>query len=165
MKNVCALAFALLLVSIAGFAAPPTPALSATALAQILGQPTADGACSLPQGAVALAAKTAKPSKPNRPNLEKALCSATANCATGTVYCESNVSTSSCAAFDRSCPGEQGHVTCAGVTTWCPTACPISGTCTTGTLRQRACCRCAETENCSDCDFCANGFYTVDACP
>lgn len=159
MKKAWILAFALIFVSVAGYAAPPSPALSAAALAQILGQPAADGACGLPQNAVALAAK---PAKPNRPNLEKALCTATAQCETGTVYCDSNVSTTSCAAYDRNCPSERGRVVCAGVTTWCPTTCPA--TCTTGTIRQRACCRCAQTENCWDCDFCANGFHTVHAC-
>lgn len=54
----------------------------------------------------------------------KALCSATANCASGTVTCQGNNSTTSCTAVDRNCP-EQGHVTCDGATTWCPTvACP-----------------------------------------
>jgi hypothetical protein len=160
MKKACLFTFALLFVSMTGFAAPPSPALSAAALSQILGQPVSDGACGLPQNAVAAAAK---PAKPNRPNLEKALCTATAQCETGTVYCQSNVSTTACAAYDRNCPGEQGHVTCGTTTIWCPTIC--LPTCTSGTPRQRACCRCAETENCWDCDFCANGFHTIDACP
>jgi hypothetical protein len=160
MKKAWILAFALIFVSVAGFAATPSPALSAAALSQILGLPAADGACGLPQGTVAAAAK---PAKPNRPNLEKALCSATAQCETGTVYCESNVSTTACAAYDRSCPGEQGHVTCGTTTIWCPTACPAN--CNTGTLRQRACCQCAETEDCDACYFCEHGFYYHDACP
>lgn len=60
----------------------------------------------------------------SRPGLEKALCSASASCHDGsTVSCEGN---SSCSTVDSQCPwGEQGHVTCDGVTTWCP-ACPFN---------------------------------------
>jgi hypothetical protein len=54
----------------------------------------------------------------------KALCTASVNCASGTISCESNSSTTSCSSADPNCPGEQGHVTCDGVTTWCPDACP-----------------------------------------
>ncbi len=56
----------------------------------------------------------------------KSLCSATANCASGTVYCEDNTNPANCTGADRNCDvGEQGHVTCDGVTTWCPyTECP-----------------------------------------
>ncbi|HEV2852291.1 MAG TPA: hypothetical protein VHC97_05755 [Thermoanaerobaculia bacterium] len=58
---------------------------------------------------------------------EKALCNATARCSDGsTVYCESNVSATSCSAVDNNCPNEQGHVTCNGTTTWCP-PCPSGG--------------------------------------
>lgn len=157
MKTAWIAVFALLFVSAAGFAETPAPRVS---LAQALGQ----SACPAPEGAVFLAGKPAKPARPD--NLEKALCTATAQCASGTVYCESNTSATSCASYDRNCSaGEQGRVVCNGVTTWCPTACPTTQTCTTGTLRQRACCRCAETDNCWDCDFCANGYHTVDACP
>jgi hypothetical protein len=155
MKTAWIAVFALLFVSAAGFAETPAPRVT---LAQALGQT----GCPTPEGAVFLAAK---PAKPNRPNLEKALCTATAQCASGTVYCESNTSATSCASFDRNCAlGEQGHVTCNGVTTWCPTACPTE-TCTTGTLRQKACCRCAQTGDCWDCNFCENGFYEQHACP
>jgi hypothetical protein len=47
---------------------------------------------------------------------QKSYCSATANCASGTVSCSGN---SSCTAVDGNCPSEQGHVTCDGVTTSC----------------------------------------------
>jgi hypothetical protein len=57
----------------------------------------------------------------------KALCTASATCRDGsTVSCEGNNSSASCTAVDSQCPwGEQGHVTCDGVTTWCP-ACPFN---------------------------------------
>ena len=56
---------------------------------------------------------------------EKSLCNATANCGGGvTVSCSGNASVTSCSAADRNCGvGEQGHVTCDGVTTWCPGTC------------------------------------------
>lgn len=56
---------------------------------------------------------------------EKSLCAAAANCAGGgTVSCSSNTSTSSCTAVDGNCAvNEPGHVTCDGVTTWCPNTC------------------------------------------
>lgn len=117
---------------------------------------TASEVCPAPQDAWLLAA-----SKP-KPSLDKALCSATANCASGTVSCNGNQSSTSCTAFDRDCAtGEQGHVTCDGVTTWCPT---VACGCTTGTPRQRACCRCAQTGDCLDCYFCQFGFFTPGVC-
>lgn len=59
---------------------------------------------------------------------QKALCTATADCGNGTsVYCESNTSVTSCSSADRNCPGEKGHVTCNGVTTWCSPDCPGCG--------------------------------------
>lgn len=54
-----------------------------------------------------------------------------ANCESGTVSCNGSV----CSAYNRNCPNEQGHVTCDGVTTWCPTTCPPSG-CTPFQCRQ-----------------------------
>ncbi len=87
----------------------------------------------------------------------KSACNATATCQTGTVSCNGN---NSCDAWDRDCPFERGHVTCDGVTTWCPTDC-----CNTGTPQQRACCRCTVTGNCWDCVFCEYGFFPVGACP
>ncbi|HEX2224822.1 MAG TPA: hypothetical protein VHN15_11510 [Thermoanaerobaculia bacterium] len=154
MKTAWIAVFALLFVSAAGFAEAPAPRVT---LAQALGQ----AGCPTPESAVFLAAK---PSKPNRPNLEKALCTATAQCEFGTVSCNSNVSTTSCAAFDRNCSlGQPGHVTCGGVTTWCPTACPADD-CTTGNYRQQACCRCGNTGDCQDCFVCEHGYETPH-CP
>lgn len=147
MKTIWMAVLALLVSASAGLAAPPAP-LSSESLAQILGLSAA------PAHPGFLAAAKGGP--------DKALCSATAICDTGTVSCNGNNSATSCAAFDRSCPGERGRVVCDGVTTPCPTPCPA--TCTTGTIRQRACCRCAETGGCADCDFCAHGFFTPGAC-
>src|SRR5215213_10905728 len=132
MKNVWIVACALLFVSAAGFAQMPGPApLSSAALAMILGQPAAD--CGAPrETGVVLAAQ--------RPTIAldgKALCTATANCDSGTtVSCQGNNSTTSCSAVDRNCTNNQrGSVTCDGVTTTCPTACPTCNTC----------CRCDQT--------------------
>jgi len=50
---------------------------------------------------------------------QKSFCSA--NCwDTGTVSC----SGTSCSAVNGNCPSEPGHVTCDGITTWCPNPCP-----------------------------------------
>lgn len=54
---------------------------------------------------------------------ENALCTASASCGSYTIACQSNSSPTSCSAADRNCPGEQGHVTCDGVTTWCSETC------------------------------------------
>src|ERR1700710_2895681 len=135
MRNACIVACTFLFVSLAGFAQAPSQApLTREALAAILGLPAATGSCPTPQGKVLFAAKNPKI------GLEKSLCSATANCASGTVTCTGNNSTTSCSAADRNCAtGEQGHVTCDGVTTSCPTvACP--NICTTGTILERQCC-------------------------
>lgn len=81
-------------------------------------------------------------------------CSATASCGSGTVSC---TGTSSCTTADRTCPTEQGHVTCNGVTTWCPTAC-CGGT--------DWCCQCSATSACFACCRCSGGsqHYCVDYC-
>ncbi|HEY7213607.1 MAG TPA: hypothetical protein VIC28_03205, partial [Thermoanaerobaculia bacterium] len=96
----------------------------------------------------------------------KSLCSATANCASGTVYCEDNTNPANCTGVDRNCAvGEPGHVTCDGVTTWCPTGCP----CTCEQLEtwcSQECYPCSYNFNCTDpdnCDsFCHCNFST---CP
>ncbi len=70
---------------------------------------------------------------------EKALCGATAACGGGvTVSCTSNSAVTSCSAADRNCP-EQGHVTCDGVTTWCPGTCPCSATALCGSGSSVSC--------------------------
>ena len=144
MKKACIVACTLLFVSIAGFAQTPSRApLTREALAAILGPSAVTGSCPTPQGKVLFAAKNPKI------GLEKSLCSATANCASGTVTCTGNNSTTSCSASDRNCAtGEQGHVTCDAVTTLCPT------TCTSGCSW---CCQCDLTGSCFSCCRCEGG--------
>lgn len=153
MKTAWIAAFVLLFVSAAGFAQAPAPLAQSPA--------SLKSSCPPSQNAVFLAAKPARPARPG--GLEKALCSATAQCASGTVSCNGNNSSTSCHAYDRDCPWEQGHVTCDGVTTWCSQAC--EDPCSSGTMIQQACCRCYTNYNCWDCYFCAYGYYTLDACP
>ena len=135
MKISCFAACAFLLVSLPGLAQTPesaaTPSLSLAA-----------GVCSLQQDGVLFAAKTPI----------KSLCSAVANCASGTVSCSSNASATSCSAVDRSCPEERGRVTCDGVTTYCPTECTCSGT-----HPQVSCCRCVLLGDCFNCCRCSGG--------
>lgn len=153
MKHVGIVACALLFISAAAFAQASGPApLSSAALAMILGQP-AGSDCGAPQeSGVALVAQ--------RPAIalgEKALCTATANCESGTVSCQGNNSTTSCSAIDRNCTaGQRGSVTCDGVTTYCPTTCPTCNNC----------CRCAQTGDCFACCRCDGGtlFQCSEAC-
>jgi hypothetical protein len=159
VKKTWFIAGALLLVSFAGFAQAPSRApLTREALAMILGQPAASCA-TRPAKAALPAAK--------RPQIlpGKSLCSATANCDTGTVTCQGNNSTTSCSAADRNCDiGERGHVTCDGVTTSCATACPAP--CSTGTIRERQCCQCGLTGDCFACCRCEGGslFQCSEGC-
>ena len=84
-------------------------------------------AASPPQGAPSLHAFLASLATPapvtaaKRPAIQgKSLCTASATCKdSSTVNCSGNNSTTSCSAADYACP-EIGHVTCDGVTTWCP---------------------------------------------
>lgn len=133
MKRAWIVAVALVFVSAAGFAQAPSPApLSDEALAAILGPSAAGGACAPRAEGVQLAA--ARPGT----NLKSA-CTATAQCASGTVSCSGN---SSCSAQDRDCAiPTSGKVTCDGVTTWCPTACTV-------------CDQCAATGDCIKCCQC-----------
>jgi hypothetical protein len=137
MKNAWIVGFALLLVAVAGFAQTPSPPpLTSQALAVILGESAGAGSCAAQQNGVLFAAKPPV----------KALCTATASCVSGTVYCEGNNSTASCTAVDRNCAsGERGHVTCDGATTWCPTACGCSN---------QYCCECQASEDCYSCCRC-----------
>jgi hypothetical protein len=97
-----------------------------------LASPTS--AVSRPQGGPSLSAFLASLSTPapvpaaKRPALTgKALCTASANCgAGGTISCEGNNSTTSCSAADQSCSHQRGFVSCDGVTTVCPNACPCA---------------------------------------
>ena len=148
MKKAWMVACVLLCIPVAGFSETPSQApLSQEALAAILGTPAVTGGCAPQPGAVLAAAK-----RP-RIGLEKTLCTATANCGSGTtVSCHSNVNAANCSATDRNCSvGERGHVTCDGVTTSCPTAC-----CTGGFL-EVYCCQCAQTQDCYSCCRCGGG--------
>jgi hypothetical protein len=149
MKTAMISAGILLLVSVVGHAQTPNPTpLTPEALATILGAPATCGASAVKPSTALFVA--------NRPRigLEKSLCSATANCATGTVSCQGNNSTTSCSGFDRNCSlGERGHVTCDGITTSCPTACTVSDC----TGIQKFCCLCAEMDDCYNCCRCSGG--------
>ncbi|HEX4959284.1 MAG TPA: hypothetical protein VF173_00500 [Thermoanaerobaculia bacterium] len=152
MKKVI-LACVLLFVAVAVFAQPPSqPPLTREALAAILGQPAASSCATQPSD-IRHAAK--------RPAITgKSLCTATANCESGTVSCSSNVNASSCTAVDvnSNCSvNEPGHVTCDGVTTWCPIRCNciISGI-------EFQCCKCAQTGSCTRCCRCNGG--ELDQC-
>jgi len=135
MKKAMLFACAVLFVAAVGLAETLSPVpLTGEALAAILGEPA--GSCATPTGTAVPAA--------NRRGIagEKALCTAVAQCASGTVSCSSNVSTTSCTAVDRNCSiAERGHVTCNGVTTNCPTACSQCDICN-ATGDCFACCRC-----------------------
>jgi len=159
MKKSWIVACVLLFVAIAGFAeTPSTPPLTPAALAAILGQPAASCAPQQQQSPVLLAAKRPKPK-----GWEKSLCTATANCETGTISCSGNNSTASCTAVDRNCSiGEQGHVTCDGVTTVCPTVCVAP--CSTGTVLEKACCQCNLTGDCFNCCRCEGGIRCAIQC-
>jgi len=151
MKKAWFIAVAVLFVWVSASAQTPSqPPLTSEALAQILAQPGAAGSCAPRSSGVRLAAA----------GQEKALCTATATCASGTVSCSSNTSTTSCSSADRNCAnGEQGHVTCNGVTTWCPTNCPC-----TGTPRQISCCLCAQSGDCYHCMYCEYGTFYPNVC-
>jgi hypothetical protein len=139
MRKVCILACTMFLIAAAGFSQTPSVApLTNEALAAILGPAAVHGSCTLPQNEALFAA--------NRPRTGLAkTCSATATCgADPSVSCSYGGSGGTCSFANRNCPNEQGHVTCNGVTTWCPTTCPPSVWCqqcdATGDCF--ACCRC-----------------------
>jgi hypothetical protein len=154
MKKVWILTCTLTFISVVGFARTPRVGpFPSEILAAILSPPAAAGSASCPtsQGKVLLAVTEGGGESTN------SICNATANCESGTVYCEGN---STCSAADRSCPEEQGHVTCDGVTTWCPTACPCNIQC-------QRCNTCAQTGDCFSCCRCEGGtlFQCSQACP
>jgi len=142
-----------LVVSAAGFAETSSTApLSREVLAAILGPAavTASPSCAALRGDPVFAANK----KPRFGAKPKSICNATANCESGTVYCEGN---STCSAVDRDCLNcEPGHVTCDNVTTNCPTAC----NCNSFTGINRWCCQCACTGDCFSCCRC-DGFGAV----
>jgi hypothetical protein len=131
MRKIWFVACAFLFISTGLFAQSMAP-LTREALAAILSPAAGSGPCGNQQGEVLFAAR--------RPSTgPKSLCTATAQCESGTVSCQGN---SSCTAVDRNCStGERGHVTCDGNTTNCSTACSSCDICAaTGDCFQ--CCRC-----------------------
>jgi hypothetical protein len=154
MKNATVVACTFfLLLSIAGFAQAPSKAapLTREAIAAILGLSPAGGGCATKGLATAPSQITFASQKegPGGGVGANAICQA--NCESGSVSCEGNIS---CQAFDRNCTApncERGHVTCndtmSGTTTIeCPTACPGG-----------FCCTCVATGSCYDCCRCDGG--------
>jgi hypothetical protein len=142
MKHALTIAGALLFVAIAGYAQTSSQApLTKEALAWFYDQPAGAGSCATQQSGLLLAARP----RLIRPN---SLCTATAHCSTGTVFCSGNNSVTSCSAADRNCPSEQGHVTCDGSTTWCQPVCPCG---------RDVCCTCDQTGDCFACCRCSGG--------
>jgi hypothetical protein len=97
-------------------------------------------------------------------------CTATAHCWDGsTVTCTG--SAGSCSAVDSACPSSRGSVTCNGITTLCPTACPA--VCTEGATRYvwdgSSCCdpgvRFKEQQICSQGQWEYTGSFVCSAGP
>lgn len=148
--RVLAIVFAFFLVSAVGVAQPSAKApLSREAIAAILGLSTAPGGCAKAPAVLPTRLVLAAKKGPGGGVSEMAFCQA--NCESGTVSCEGDIS---CQAFDRDCVApncEKGHVTCndtmtGTTTTWCPTDCPAS-----------FCCTCVQTGSCYDCCRCDGG--------
>ena len=141
MRKVWSLTCALAFVSVVGLAQTPSVApLPSETLAAILSPPAA---CPTPEGkALFVASEGGGESTMSE-------CNATANCESGTVYCEGE---NTCSAYDRFCSSERGHVTCDGVTTWCPTECsqPCGPQC-------QNCETCQQTGDCFACCRCGGG--------
>jgi hypothetical protein len=141
MKKAVILACTLAFVSAVCVAQTPSVApLSAQALAMILGQPAATGACPLPQDEAVFAAR--------HPTLAKA-CSATVTCWDGSVKsCTYSGGGGTCTATQSNCSvGTRGSVNCNGTVTSCP-QCPC------GTPN---CCTCDSTGDCVACCRCGGG--------
>lgn len=103
-------------VAATGFAQAPEP--GSAVLARV-STPTANS-CSLPEGEAVLEAL-------QRIGQEK---DTTCTVTCGTYPQVTCTVSGTCTGVERSCPGERGHITCNGVTTYCP-ACPI---CTEGSI-------------------------------
>jgi hypothetical protein len=135
------LGFSLSLAALAFLVSPVLAATSPDPAAPVLSAEDQEflASLALPAGAPAPELEAKGPAI--RP---KSFCSATANCWNGgTVTCTSTVSGGTgCTPTDGNCNvGERGHVVCNGVTTSCPTACPVNCT----ALQQQ----CAD--NCGSC--------------
>jgi hypothetical protein len=142
MTRARVLAYALALFGLAGLAATPGTAAQPVLFVE---QGSPAGLCAAPE---TIAAGVGGPG-------QLSSCNATAECFPGTVSCSGN---STCSAFDRNCTaGERGHVTCDGVTTWCPQTCGGFDWCPA----------CNETGDCFACCRCAGGSPAacLNACP
>jgi hypothetical protein len=147
MRKTWIVAWSLLFISVAGFADGPAPGpVSDEVLSAILGEPLAGASCGTKAGEMRFASVVQN---------EKA-CSATVTCLNGTTRTCMGASTN-CVAVNPNCSTstEQGHVTCDGVTSYCPPCCP-------GGPAAAACCRCDITGDCFDCCRCNGG--TIGQC-
>ena len=153
MKKTWIIACTLLFVSIAGFADSPGPGpVSDEVLAAILGGPVAGASCATQAGgagemrfaSVVQGEKT---------------CTATVTCLDGSTRSCSSASTD-CLAVNPNCSTtlEQGHVTCDGVSTNCPSCC------TGSTFQENTCCRCDITNDCVTCCRCNGGTRCALEC-
>ena len=143
VKKTWIVACTLLFASVAGFADSPAPGpVSDEVLAAILGEPLAGASC---------ATQVASMGRASVVQNEKA-CTATVTCLDGSTRTCSSASTD-CLAVNPNCSTtlEQGHVTCNGVSTYCPSCC------TGGTVQQNACCRCNIQGDCLSCCRCDGG--------
>jgi hypothetical protein len=114
----------------------PALAVGSRPAAPVLSAADQEFLASLATPAPTLAAK--------RPIAEKALCSAAVDCGGGhSISCSSSINRAHCSSVDRDCPaGQQGSVTCDGVTTTC-LPCPVASLC--ATLSEQC------TESCGPC--------------
>jgi hypothetical protein len=156
MKKAWVLVGTFLFVSIAAHSQTSRPVPPAgEALAVILAQPAGTGACPAQQNQMLFAATSLAV------GMEKSVCYADANCGSYILSCFDYFNPYDCSGIDRNCQaGEQGSVTCDGVTQRCD---PCE--CTTGTPREQACCRCSLWSDCLDCCVCQYGLHaTCDWC-
>ena len=142
MKKTWVVASILALASAAGFAeAPEAPSDAAVHLAPIFAQPANAGSCAV-HGAGTLPLAIGGPGA-------RSVCTATADCNPFTdVTCSGS---GTCMAVDRNCPGQQGYVTCSGLTTYCPVCSdPCAGLI-------GPCYGCCATDDCIACCKCGGG--------
>jgi len=144
-----------------GFFLPPAMAAD---LPQVAPAPSAADLAFLASLAAPLNAPVApEPAAKGPGGLEKALCSATANCWDGTTRsCQGNNSVTACVGVDSNCPTQRGYVTCDGATQYCP-ICPTSGGCPSNWCTFEAEC----ASSCFPCDYtytCNGEPYCTDRC-
>lgn len=89
---------------------------------------------------------------------QMSLCTASASCGSEPgLYCEDDTNPANCVGVDQNCP-QQGYVTCDGVTTWCPNACPTcpGDWCTRDYQCYLSCYPCAPIYTCYDYPSCSD---------